>query len=148
MLSSNLTTCPLPLLCGKMATSKSPFPELQEIFPLNTVDSGREHNQPDEHTAAVMHAMHVVFFSYLIVVTSQFWNEANVFRSDSLHSTLNGYGGFVFLLLTSARPLGSIIVDQLSHPVSKSDLNITIEGSYWKELDRHGGESKGRERRE
>ena len=79
------------------------------------------------HTAALMQI-------YLIVVTGQFRDEANVLRSDGLHPTLNGHGGFVFLLLSGARPLGAIEVSQLPHPVSESDLNVAIEGSYWKEL--------------
>ena len=69
-----------------------------------------------------------------------------MFRSDGLYPTLDGHSGFVFLLLTGACPLGTIIVDQLSHPVSKSDLNVTIKGSYWKKLLTNGERERKRER--
>ena len=64
-------------------------------------------------------------------------------RADDLDTSLNGHRNFLFHVIAGACPLGGVVVGQLSHPVCKPDLHITIEGGNWKVL--YGAEEGGRE---
>ena len=66
-----------------------------------------------------------------------------MFRADSLHSSLDAHRGLL-RVLTGARPLGGVVVGQLPYPVSKANLDISIEGGHWEGLRRRRG-GEGRE---
>ena len=56
-------------------------------------------------------------------------------RADGLHAGLNGDGGPLLHVLCGTRPLGGVVVHQLSDPVSKPDLDISVQGSHGQLLD-------------
>ena len=71
-------------------------------------------------------------------------------RADDLNTSLDGYRNFLFHVIAGACPLGRVVVGELSHPVCKPDLHITIEGGNWKVLygAGEGGREGGRKRKE
>lgn len=68
---------------------------------------------------------------YLIVVSSKVGDEADMFGANGLDSSLNGHCCPLLHVLRGTCPLGGVIVRQLSHPVSKSDLDISVQWSHW-----------------
>ena len=56
-------------------------------------------------------------------------------RADRLHSSLDAHCGLLFRVLAGARPLGGVVVGQLPHPVSKANLDVSIEGGNWESLE-------------
>lgn len=71
---------------------------------------------------------------YLIVVASKVGDESNMFRSDDLNPRLEGNGHFLLGRLACACPLGGVVVGQVTNPVCKTDLNVSIKRGYWKVL--------------
>ena len=70
-----------------------------------------------------------------------------MFRSDGLDAGLNGDRSLLLHVLGGTRPLGGVKVHELTHPISKPDLNVAVERSYRELLGREGGErQRGRER--
>ena len=82
--------------------------------------------------------------THLIVVSGKVRDEPDVFRADSLHSGLDAHRGLLLRVLTSARPLGGVVVGQLPYPVSKANLDISIEGGHWEGLRRRRGGDGGK----
>ena len=66
-------------------------------------------------------------------------------RADNLDTSLDGHRNFLLHVIAGACPLGGVIVGQLTHPVCKPDLHITIEGGNWKVL--YGAGEGGRQER-
>ena len=81
--------------------------------------------------------------THLIVVSGKVRDEADVFGADSLHSSLDAHRGLLLCVLTGARPLGGVVVGQLPYPVSKANLDISIEGGHWEGLRRRRGGREG-----
>ena len=53
-----------------------------------------------------------------------------MFRSDDLNSRLEGNDHLLLSRLTRARPLGGVVVGQVTNPVCKANLNISIQCGY------------------
>ena len=67
-------------------------------------------------------------------------------RADDLDTSLNGHRHFLLHVIAGACPLGLVVVGQLTHPVRKPDLYVTIEGGDWEVLDGAGEEGDKEER--
>ena len=66
-------------------------------------------------------------------------------RPDDLDTSLDGHRHFLLHVIAGACPLGLVVVGQLTHPVRKPDLHVTIEGGNWEVLDGAGeGGRQGR----
>ena len=67
-------------------------------------------------------------------------------RADDLDTSLDGHRHFLLHVIAGACPLGLVVVGQLTHPVRKPDLYVTIEGGDWEVLDGAGEEGDKEER--
>ena len=77
---------------------------------------------------------HVHTHTHLIVVASKVRDESNMFRSDDLHTRLNGHCHLLLGRVTGAGPLGGVVMGQLANPIGKTNRNISIESGHRKVL--------------
>ena len=72
--------------------------------------------------------------THLVIIASQIRYEPHVFRSYDLDSWLQWNGHLLLCWLTGAGPLWGVVVSQVTDPVCKTNLNISVERGHRKIL--------------
>ena len=73
--------------------------------------------------------------TYLIIVTGKIRDKTNVLRSDDFNASLKRHRDLLFDRLARTGPLGGVVVRQVTNPVGKTNLNVSVESCYWKVLE-------------